>query len=115
MPRRVLRLTRHPAEPVQVEALKKVLGEDVEIIEHSENVSDAARVRELVELYKPDVLEAVLPLPILSEVLNPRNEITIPVIRAVMDRQFGEDGVTATFTFQRYERVVKVELVTEPF
>lgn len=111
---RVLRLTRHPAEVAQLEALKKAFGDDVEVVEHSETVSDATRVFELFVLYRPDVLEAVLPLAILSEVLNPRNGITIPVIRAVMNRQLGNDGTTATFTFQRYERLVKIEVVTEP-
>ncbi|MBW6441490.1 hypothetical protein K0B04_01095 [Patescibacteria group bacterium] len=55
------------------------------------------------------MLEAVLPLPILSEVIN--SQKVSPVIRAVMDRELKEDG-TATFSFSHYEKVKKVEVQT---
>lgn len=110
---KVLRLTRHPAEKSQVAALQAAFGPDVEIVEISATVAGAAEVAELVARHGATVLEAVLPPPLLAEVLNPRNGISVPVIRAVMDRQVGVDG-TAIFTFARYERVLKVVVETAP-
>ena len=109
---KILRLTRHPASGEQLEELKRIFGSESEIIEVSETVSGAARVRELVEENGATVLEAVLPLPILSEVINPRTGVAIPVVRAVMDRELKEDG-TAVFNFSHYERILKVEVQTE--
>lgn len=106
----ILRLTRHPASEEQLGELKRIFGSDCEILEVSETVSGAARVHELVEEHSATVLEAVLPLPILSEVVSSRTGVD-PVIRAVMDREIKEDG-TAVFTFSHYERVLKVEVQT---
>lgn len=109
---KILRLTRHPASEEQLVELKRIFGSDLEIVDISETVSGAARVRELVEENGATVLEAVFPLPILAEVINPRTGVTIPVIRAVMDRELKEDG-TAVFNFSHYERILKIEVQTE--
>lgn len=110
---KILRLTRHPADDAQVAALKAVFGDNIVIVEISATVTGVAEVVALIAEHGATVFEAVLPLPILAEVLNPRNGISVPVIRAVMDRQISEDG-TATFIFARYERVVKVVVETAP-
>ncbi|HXF44076.1 MAG TPA: hypothetical protein VNK70_01275 [Candidatus Paceibacterota bacterium] len=107
----VLRLTRHPATPEQVAALQRIYGSDVEIREHSETVPNAARVKELVAEYGADVLEAVLPLQMVAEVL--REVPDVPLIRAITNRVFDETGQKAAFVFSHYERVTKVEVVTE--
>ena len=108
----ILRLTRHPASEEQLAELKRIFGSDSKIVEISETVSGSARVRELVEENGATVLEAVLPLPILAEVINPRTGVTVPVVRAVMDRELQEDG-TAIFKFSHYERILKIEVQTE--
>lgn len=110
--KKILRLTRHAASEAQKLELNRIYGE-VEILEVSETVTGAARVKELVEEAAADVLEAVLPLPMLAEVLNPRAGIAVPIIRSVMNRELVADGVTATFTFSHFERLVKVEVITE--
>lgn len=109
---RILRLTRHSATTEQLAELLRIFGSDVDIVEHDETVSGAPRVSELVRETAADVLEAVLPLPILAEVVGPRG-VGIPVIRAVTRREIGEDGTKAIFVFAHYERVLKVEIVTE--
>lgn len=117
----ILRITRHPAEPVQLEPLKKILGGPeghevkLQIIEHNKTVRGVEEVRELVYRYRPDVLEVVLPLHILADVLKVGSGINCPVIRAIMNRALSPDGKGATFTFQRYERIREVEVVVEPF
>lgn len=110
--KKILRLTRHTASEAQKLELNRIYGE-VEIVEVSETVTGAARVKELIEENAADVFEAVLPPQILAEVLNPRSGIVVPVIRAAMIRELAADGVTVTFTFSHYERIVKVEVITE--
>jgi hypothetical protein len=107
----VLRLTRHEPEAAQLAELQRLYGSDVQIVTVSKTVAGAAEVKALVAEHAADVLEAVLPLPILAEVVSPRG-VQIPVIRAVMNRQVNGDG-SATFTFDHYEKVVKVEVQTE--
>ncbi len=109
---KIIRLTRHPASEEQLVELRRIFGSESEIVEISETVPGSARVRELVEEHSASVLEAVLPLPILAEVINPRTGVTIPVIRAVMNRELKEDS-NAVFTFSHYEKVLKIEVQTE--
>lgn len=110
---RVLRLTRHEASPEQVEALRRAFGEDVEVVQVSETVAGAAVVKALVQAHGADVLEAVLPLPLLAEVCDPERGVGVPVIRAVMDREVLPDGSVA-FRFRAYERVKRVVVDTGP-
>lgn len=108
---RVLRLTRHTASPEQLTELARIYG-DIEVAEVSETVPDAARVKELVAEHCVDVLEAVLPLPLLAQCVDPRNGVGIPVIRAAMSRALDDSG-NATFTFSHYEKVNRVVVETE--
>lgn len=109
---RILRLTRHPAERAQLLQLRRIYGENTEVVDVSETVSGVDRIKELIEEHKADVLEAVLPLPILAQCVDSRNGVNIPVIRASMSREQGADG-SVVFRFSHYERVVKVTIETE--
>ena len=109
---KILRLTRHKIESGQLAELQRLYGADCEVLEVSETVPNAARVSEIVREQCADVLEAVLPLPLMAEVVGPRG-CGIPVIRAITRREFAEDGVKVHFTFSHYEKVLKVEVVTE--
>ncbi len=113
---RVLRLTRHTATPEQETELRRIYGrpgESLEIVEISETVPDAARVKALVAEHGADVLEAVLPMPILADLTNPRTGLTVPLIRAITRRELSEDGTKTAFAFSHYEKVIKVEVLTE--
>lgn len=112
MTERILRLTRHEAKGRQLSELGRIFGDDCEIIMVPERVSGADRVAELVKEHQATVLEAVLPLPILAEVINPRTGVGVPVIRAFMQGELTIDGA-ATFCFSHYERVLKVEVQVE--
>lgn len=105
----ILRLTRHEPSREQISELMRIYGNGVNVVTVCETVPDAKRVAELVEEHKADVLEVVLPIGLLAEVLK---TVKVPVIRAVMLRELKEDG-TVEFIFDHYERVVKVEVVTE--
>jgi hypothetical protein len=85
-----------------------------EVVVHDQTVKDAAEVLALCEKHGAAVMEAVLPPAILADLTNPRvNTQGIPVIRAQMAREVDAAG-NVTFTFVRYERILKVEVVTEP-
>lgn len=116
----ILRVTRHSemtseqAEALQT-AVTKLTGEagTHTVVLHSETVKDAAEILALAESAGAAVVEAVLPPAILADLTNPRiNSAGIPVIRAQMDRVVDESG-QATFTFNHYEKVAKVEVVVE--
>lgn len=109
---KLLRLTRHPAVPEQLTELRRIYGEGVEVVEHSETVPNVERVKEILTERAVDVLEAVLPLPLMAQCVDPRNGVGIPVIRAITVRELQPDG-TATFRFSHYEKIMKVEVVTE--
>ena len=107
---RVLRITRHQASPEQLAELRRIYGSDTEVVEVSETVT-FERVKQLVVEYQPLVIEAVLPMSLTADLLG-KNGISLPLIRAIMERQLDEKG-GATFIFKNYVRVVKVEIVTE--
>ena len=116
----VLGVTRHSdmssehAEALQA-AVTKLTGESGphQVAIHGETVKNASEVMALVEEHGAAVVEVVLPPAILADLTNPRNNPGTPVIRARMERELSEDGTTATFTFDVYERIIKVEVVIE--
>ncbi len=117
---RVLRLTRHPADAEQVEALRRgvasLLGCDPAVVEPVEISTTVERPEEVVTLVQEvgaQALEAVLPLGLLGAVVPQLQRLGVPVLRAVMERQLHDDG-TASYRFRHYEVVERVEVVTRP-
>lgn len=109
---RILRLTRHAVSSEQLAELARIYGTDVEVVEVSESVPSVERIKELIAENSADVLEAVLPLPLVAQSVDPRNGVGVPVIRAAMNRVMDDSG-NATFTFSYYEVVKKVVVETE--
>lgn len=114
----ILRLTRHPASEAQLEELRRIFGEDADVVMVSESLpSDSreavARFDKLVREHEASVVEAVLPTNLLQALLKFSNFCKEGgrIIRAQMNREV--QGGEAVFTFDHYERVVKVEIVTE--
>ncbi|MEK7227329.1 MAG: hypothetical protein AAB641_00325 [Patescibacteria group bacterium] len=108
---KILRLTRHAIAPDQLVELHRIYGNEVEIVEISETVPNVAHVVELIQERSADVVEAVLPLPLMSELLKIVGEV--PVIRAITRREINAAGEKAQFVFDHYERIVRVEVVSE--
>jgi hypothetical protein len=104
----------------QVADLKRIYGADVEVSTHSEQVANAAKVVELGAEF--DVLAVVLPPVILTDLVNPRVNQK-PVIRAVANRvatgntvlnpATGKEETEFRFEHSAWERVLKIEVVTE--
>lgn len=115
--KKIVRLTRHEASETQLVELRRIFGEDADIITISETLPGNSReaVARFDEIAaEADVVEAVLPVNLLEAVLkfsafSKRNGW---VIRAITGRKLGEDG-QVTFEFQHYELVEKVEVVTK--
>jgi len=114
---KIIRITRHAAQPEQIEALENKFGE-VEIEEVSKSLP--SKPREAVDRFDElaadtDVVEAVLPTNLLEAILKHSDfaDRGGTLIRAEMNREVDENG-DATFRFDHYEVVEKVEIVTRP-
>ena len=117
---RMLWLSRHVMTEDQTTDLKRIYGDDLEINHISSQVTTA---QEVVKLGKEcDVLAVVLPIPILSDLVNPRNNQK-PVIRAIANRvetgnmvinpATNKEEVEYKFQHAGWEKVIKIEVVTE--
>lgn len=113
----ILRITRHEATQEQVKQLERIFGEGVEIVGVSETLSTnpreaVTRFDSLAESF--DIVEAVLPVQLMSAVLKFSGFARRGgrLIRAHMNRELQDDGST-TYTFSHYEEVLKVEVVTK--
>jgi len=116
---KILWLSRHNMTQEQRSDLERIYG-DVEIISCDKTV---ASYRDVLEAGKDcDVLAVVLPPAILADLTNPRNNKK-PVIRAIAKRV--PTGATVfnpatrrneteyCFEHEAWEKVIKIEVVTE--
>ncbi|HIQ02578.1 MAG TPA: hypothetical protein EYH30_10750 [Anaerolineales bacterium] len=116
----VVRITRHAPQPAQIEALRRLYGDDVQIVTVQETMPTdprdfVTRFDEIAAGAGADIVEAVLPIQLLAAALQ-RSEFVRRggrVIRAVMNRTVLPNG-EVRFDFDHYEEVVKVEIVTIP-
>lgn len=109
---KVVRITRHPATPEQLNELRRIFGE-VEIVEVSETLPNDPRtaVQRFDEIAKDaDLVEVVLPLNLLDAILR-HSRFQGRIIRAVMNRTVVEGE--SMFSFSHYEEILKVEIVTQ--
>lgn len=121
----VLRITRHEASPEQMnalgEAIRKLIGDperggfNINVIQFSQTLDSPEHFFQVwEESGRPPVVEVVLPINMLASILEiaRRQGLNIHFIRAIMNRvDLGGGGVK--FEFAGYERVIKVEVVTE--
>lgn len=116
MTTRIIRLTRHEMSEMQAAELTRIFGE-TEVTQISKSLP--LNPREAVACFDEitvdaAVVEAVLPINLIEAVLkfsefSKRGGV---VIRAITIRELDEEG-ESIFTFSHYEKVVKVETVTE--
>lgn len=117
---KILWLSRHNMTQEQITDLKRIYGDDVEIKHHTDTVNSW---KDVVEVGSDcDVLAVVLPPAILSDLVNPRNN-NKPVIRAIANRietgnmiinpATGKEEKEFKFVHAGWERVIKIEVITE--
>lgn len=119
-PIRVLWLSRHALTREQLEALKRIYGDDVIIKHVTESVTDWAEVVRYGD--DCDVLGVVLPQKLLMDLVNPRNN-SKPVIRAnstfiptgkkVVNKATGQLEDERKFTFLGWKLVKRFVLEEE--
>ncbi len=107
--RKILWVSRHTATPEQIEELESIFGKVV-LIKISQTFQNGGEIKEIMEKEGAAEVVAVLPMQILGELTR----IGIQPIRAVMERETPPDGGEPLYTFKYFERVQKVEIVTEP-
>lgn len=116
---KILWLSRHGMTIEQSADLNRIYG-DIEIIQHAESVKNAKEVVDIAANHGCDVLAVVLPPNILSDLVNSQKK---PVIRAKANRvptgkkiinpATGNEEDEFKFEHAGWERVVKVEIITE--
>ena len=121
----VLRITRHPVCSDREKFLRNIFGDDVHIFTHDirDRVSMVPFLKTMMEWYKDVVaIEAIAPFPILSRLIDQRNELGVPLIRAVFKRdQSGRALVIGKdkrgrdiLAFSCYEELVRFSFETTP-
>ena len=108
-PMKVLRISRHEPTPEQLAELKRLYGDDVVIHHVSTVINNEEHLRELVRMFEPNVIEAVLPLWLLALLLNNVAEGR-PVVRPIFHRV--SSGGVAESKFTHYMQIVKLDVVT---
>lgn len=132
----VLWVSRHRPLPAQIAQLREKLGE-IEIIQ-IEHVPTAEYVVEYAQRVGAKVIVPVLPLSFIARLVEEARKAGYIVLFAKMNaiattRDFDEakrlvleapekrtittysDGTLRVFEFERFERIVRVEVVTEPW
>jgi hypothetical protein len=131
---KVLWVSRHEPLESQVQELKRKLG-DVEIVKFSKNIASAEEVVEFARQIGAKYIVPVLPLSMIARLAEHR-EFTVLFARmqAVAATKSIEeaqkivaenpsrrsmttyaDGTVRVFEFVQFEKLIRVELVTEPF
>ena len=117
---RCIRLTRHEATPEQIEALTRIYHDLTPDNITTVNVTLPANPKEAVAEFDrivgdAELVEVVLPTNLLEAVLKFSEWSKRPassLLRSVMDRTTNANN-EVEFVFNHYERIVKVEIVTE--
>ncbi len=116
---RILWLSRHVPQPAQTAELERVFGQ-VEIVQQSVTLDNnprkgAAQVLDMMKLAETPELVGVMPVAHLAALTREG----VQPIRAVMSRTptgrtLDNGEIEYKFKHQRFERITKVEIVTEP-
>lgn len=114
---KIIRLTRHEASEEQMKDLQRIYGPSIEVHQFSESLPNSASraVQRFDQIANgAAVVEAVLPINLIEAILkfSEFSKRGGTLIRAITERK--EDGVgNVTFDFLHYEKLIKVETVTE--
>ena len=116
--KRILWLSRHKMSDVQLKDLERIYGE-VEVKQVDKTVSNVNEI--VVAGNDCDILAVVLPPNLLAELVNPRIN-TKEVIRSIFDRvpageyinpDTGNVETRYSFIHKSWEKIIKIEVVTE--
>jgi len=121
---KVVRITRHPADDARINALKKIFGDDTQVVNDDIPFGEdpVSAVVALLQKYGDVVaLEVVAPIPVLAKLTQARRELgDVLIIRAEFARGLDGRAVVVSkdangrdvFGFDHYEVVECVEVKT---
>jgi DNA-binding NarL/FixJ family response regulator len=133
----VLWISRHPVLPAQTEELRRKLG-DISIVHYNKNVASAEEVVELAKKYNAKIVIPILPLSFLAKLAEEARKNSLIVLLSKMNtvkttRDLREatrlideapdkrtvstmaDGTLKVVEFQKFEKLIAVEVITEPW
>ena len=110
----VLWFSRHPLNDDQINALKAKVG-DINVTQINRTINSAFELQD--EIAANDIIAIVAPLNIQSQFLKIAGNKPVIVAETkrelVKDENGGEDKVN--FVFNGWTRLVKIDVITEPF
>ena len=139
--KKVLWISRHKPLVAQLRALREKLGDgDIELVQHAQPIPTAEDAVRIIKQHGADVVVAVLPLSFMAHLSEAARREGFTLLRADMENihlcsqdpcpEFNPDTdvvmvskdlndpektIRRHFRFRGFERLVKVELVTEPW
>jgi len=133
---KVLWVSRHEPLPAQIEELRRKLG-DVEIVRINRSISGVEEVVEIARKEGARFIVPVLPLSMIARLAEYQKDgftvlfARMTAVATTRDMEEAKrivaekpkwrntasyaDGVVRVFEFQGFERLVRVELITEPW
>lgn len=120
---KVLRITRHPADAAREAFLRKVFGDDVQIVTEDLPYGEdpvaavAERIRQLEDVV---AVEAIAPFPLLMKLVDGGRRLGVPLIRSEFARDGSGRAVVVgkdangrdLLAFDRYVELVRISFET---
>ena len=108
--KKVLWFSRHEMTEDQIQALKDACGEEITVEQIDQQINSAYELKD--QIAEHDVIAIVAPIALQQQFLKLAGKR--PVIMAVNDRIITEEGKQA-FSFVKWERLLKIEVIKEDF
>ena len=104
---KVLWLSRHEPDDRQVYELRRLFGDEVEVVQSNPKVRSGREVVKLMKESGCHEVIAVLPVYLLQQIC----EAGVKPIKSTMDRRLNKFG-KAEFIFKYFERIEEVRIIT---
>ena len=106
---RMLWSSRHELNERNWEILKKAFGDNVEIVQYKDTVTDVNKLKEIADKNGVEAYIVVLPPHLIQQLMQVDKR---PIYRFVVDRKVKEDG-SVEFVPIGLERIKEIKVVTE--
>ena len=98
--KKVLWLSRHGMSDVQMESLKRLAGEEIEVVQVDRTVLEGEEVIKLAEEHQCSILAVVLPVGLLSKVYELKGDRIICSARSKRELVKSPDGEESKVVFK---------------
>ncbi len=110
---RILWVSRHPLEECQGEALRQAFG-GIEVISHDRDLNSASEIIDVFVARECDEMVVVLSLHLHADLIQELEErgLSVRPMVAIM-RRMRMEGDETIFTFDHFERILRLHMETE--